>query len=40
MAITSRMLGERGKRQARELGIDQNRVPPVWRGVPVSGPSS
>jgi DMSO/TMAO reductase YedYZ molybdopterin-dependent catalytic subunit len=28
MAITSRMLGERGKRQAEKLGIDPSRVPP------------
>ena len=28
MAITSRMLGERGRRQAEELGIDPARVPP------------
>jgi DMSO/TMAO reductase YedYZ molybdopterin-dependent catalytic subunit len=28
MAITSRMLGQRGKRQAEKLGIDPNRVPP------------
>ena len=28
MAITSRMLGQRGKRQAAKLGIDPNRVPP------------
>jgi len=28
MAITSRMLGERGKRQAEKLGVDPARVPP------------
>jgi len=28
MAITSRMLGARGKRQAEKLGIDPQRVPP------------
>jgi len=28
MAITSRLLGERGKRQAEKLGIDPSRVPP------------
>ena len=28
MAITSRILGQRGKRQAKELGIDPGRVPP------------
>src|ERR671936_1120069 len=28
MAITSRILGERGKRQAEKLGIDPARVPP------------
>ncbi len=28
MAITSRILGQRGKRQAKELGIDASRVPP------------
>jgi len=28
MAITSRLLGERGKRQAEKLGIDPARVPP------------
>ena len=28
MAITSRMLGQRGKRQAKALGIDESRVPP------------
>jgi DMSO/TMAO reductase YedYZ molybdopterin-dependent catalytic subunit len=28
MAITSRMLGQRGKRQAAKLGIDPSRVPP------------
>ena len=28
MAITSRILGQRGKRQAKELGIDPERVPP------------
>ena len=28
MAITSRILGQRGKRQAHELGIDPERVPP------------
>src|SRR5947209_11548562 len=28
MAITSRMLGERGKRQAEKMGVDPNRVPP------------
>jgi DMSO/TMAO reductase YedYZ molybdopterin-dependent catalytic subunit len=28
MAITSRILGQRGKRQAQELGIDPERVPP------------
>src|SRR5689334_25254208 len=28
MAITSRMLRERGKRQAEKLGIDPERVPP------------
>src|SRR3954471_1276087 len=28
MAITSRMLGQRGKKQAEKLGIDPNRVPP------------
>ena len=28
MAITSRILGQRGRRQAKELGIDANRVPP------------
>src|SRR3954467_4028402 len=28
MAITSRILGERGRRQAEKLGIDPKRVPP------------
>jgi DMSO/TMAO reductase YedYZ molybdopterin-dependent catalytic subunit len=28
VAITSRILGERGKRQAKELGVDPERVPP------------
>jgi DMSO/TMAO reductase YedYZ molybdopterin-dependent catalytic subunit len=28
MAITSRILGERGRRQAEKLGIDPSRVPP------------
>ena len=28
MAITSRILGQRGKRQAKELGVDPARVPP------------
>src|SRR5215210_7506912 len=28
VAITSRMLGQRGKRQAKEFGIDPSRVPP------------
>ena len=28
MAITSRILGQRGRRQAKERGIDPNRVPP------------
>jgi DMSO/TMAO reductase YedYZ molybdopterin-dependent catalytic subunit len=28
MAITSRILGERGRRQAQKLGIDPSRVPP------------
>ena len=28
MAITSRMLGQRGRRQAEKLGIDPKRVPP------------
>ena len=28
MAITSRILGQRGRRQAKELGIDPSRVPP------------
>lgn len=28
MAITSRMLGERGRRQAEKLGVDPARVPP------------
>jgi DMSO/TMAO reductase YedYZ molybdopterin-dependent catalytic subunit len=28
MAITSRMLGERGRRQAKKLGLDPDRVPP------------
>src|SRR5215213_8950911 len=28
VAITSRMLGQRGKRQAEKLGIDPRRVPP------------
>ena len=28
MAITSRMLGERGRKQAEKLGIDPERVPP------------
>src|SRR3954452_23738947 len=28
MAITSRMLGQRGKRQAEKMGIDPSRVPP------------
>ena len=28
MAITSRILGQRGKRQAKDLGIDPSRVPP------------
>ncbi len=28
MAITSRILGQRGKRQAQELGVDPARVPP------------
>ena len=28
MAVTSRILGQRGKRQAEKLGIDPSRVPP------------
>src|SRR5215204_6709398 len=28
MAITSRMLGQRGRKQAEKLGIDASRVPP------------
>src|SRR3954449_3219482 len=28
MAITSRMLGQRGKRQAEKMGIDESRIPP------------
>ncbi len=28
MAITSRILGERGRRQGRELGVDPARIPP------------
>jgi DMSO/TMAO reductase YedYZ molybdopterin-dependent catalytic subunit len=28
VAITSRILGQRGKRQAKELGLDPDRVPP------------
>src|SRR4051794_35268471 len=28
MAITSRILGQRGRRQAKDLGIDPERVPP------------
>ena len=28
MAITSRIIGQRGKRQAKQLGIDPSRVPP------------
>src|ERR1044072_162930 len=28
MAVTSRMLGERGRRQAEKLGIDPKRIPP------------
>ena len=28
MAVTSRILGQRGKRQAEKLGIDPARVPP------------
>src|SRR4051794_26848560 len=38
MAVTSRMLRERGKRQAKELGIDPARVPPgqyLSSGFPV-----
>ena len=38
MAITSRMLRERGQRQARELGIDPARIPPgqyLSKGFPV-----
>jgi DMSO/TMAO reductase YedYZ molybdopterin-dependent catalytic subunit len=38
MAITSRMLGDRGKRQARERGLDPDRVPPgqyLTDGFPV-----
>ena len=38
MAITSRMLRERGKRQAQKLGIDPQRVPPgqyLTDGFPV-----
>jgi DMSO/TMAO reductase YedYZ molybdopterin-dependent catalytic subunit len=38
MAITSRTLRERGRRQARELGIDADRVPPgqyLTEGFPV-----
>ena len=38
MAITSRTLRERGRRQARELGIDAERVPPgqyLTEGFPV-----
>src|SRR4051812_1706121 len=38
MAITSRMLRERGKRQAKELGIDPYRIPPgqyLSKGFPV-----
>jgi len=38
VAITSRMLGARGKRQAQKLGIDPNRVPPgqyLTEGFPV-----
>src|SRR3954468_1912458 len=38
MAITSRMLGARGRRQAEKLGIDPDRVPPgqyLTEGFPV-----
>jgi hypothetical protein len=38
MAITSRMLRDRGQRQAREVGIDADRVPPgeyLTEGFPV-----
>src|SRR3954462_814914 len=38
MAITSRLLGQRGKRQAEKLGIDPARVPPgqyLTDGFPV-----
>src|SRR4051812_37213699 len=38
MPITSRMLRERGKRQAQKLGIDPSRVPPgqyLTNGFPV-----
>src|ERR671936_2462463 len=38
MAITSRILGERGRRQAEKLGIDPARVPPgqyLTEGFPV-----
>src|SRR5215212_9382823 len=28
VAITSRMLGQRGRRQAKQLGLDPGRVPP------------
>src|ERR1700759_3027663 len=28
MGITSRMIGERGRRQATKLGIDPSRIPP------------
>jgi DMSO/TMAO reductase YedYZ molybdopterin-dependent catalytic subunit len=38
MAVTSRILGARGRRQAKELGIDPQRVPPgqyLTEGFPV-----
>jgi DMSO/TMAO reductase YedYZ molybdopterin-dependent catalytic subunit len=38
MAVTSRMLGQRGRRQAEKLGIDPARVPPgqyLTEGFPV-----
>jgi DMSO/TMAO reductase YedYZ molybdopterin-dependent catalytic subunit len=38
MAVTSRILGQRGKRQAEKLGIDPSRVPPgqyLTEGFPV-----
>ncbi len=38
MAVTSRILGARGRRQAEKLGIDPNRVPPgqyLTEGFPV-----